>query len=75
MGIEALSDSELLARIAQIWVRDRSYSERSTSMSASLRELLDEVVRRRAEPGCAPRPPLDTPTETPASRRSSKPPR
>jgi hypothetical protein len=76
MGIDALSDSELFARIADVWIRDRGSPDRSISLSASLRELLEETARRRALLDGSHRPKLDTPSETPASRRaSSKPPR
>jgi hypothetical protein len=70
MKIGMLSDAELLVRIGAVWLRDR----RDPS-SASLRELLDEAARRANSDGAG-RPRLDTPTETPASRRkSSTPPR
>jgi hypothetical protein len=63
MGLETLSDVDLLVRIAALWLRDRREANPPTSLSAPLRELLDAAG--------AGRPALDTLTETPASRRKS----
>jgi hypothetical protein len=71
MGGEGLSDAELLKRIASIWLRHREELTAASAMPQQLRELLDEVARRTRVDQPPPRPTLDTPTETPASRRSS----
>jgi hypothetical protein len=69
MGGEGLSDADLLKRIASVWLRHRAELTGASQMPQHLRELLDEVARRTREVQSPPRPPLDTPTETPASRR------
>jgi hypothetical protein len=70
MGVEGMSNAELLARIAASWLRDRVDSTLAAQVPHALRELLDEAVRRAGSDRAAMNViASDTPTETPASRR------
>jgi hypothetical protein len=70
MGIDSLSQAELLARIAMLWLRERLDPTLAARIPQGLRELLDEAVRRASiERAARNVVASDTPTETPASRR------
>jgi hypothetical protein len=68
MGLENLSDAELLAQIATFWLRVRS--DPTVTVPLHFRQILDEATRRRGTVGATRQETdSDTPPETPISRR------